>query len=716
VFDALRFMTLNRASLTILFLAVPCAAAWNSEQKGWSLATSGIVTQLSNLPQGLLFRTEQSPATEEEARNLLAGPWRIRTRDELLSTIDSLLQDHGNRMELAWNYSRAVNLARWGYGANFLSEDETWNLIVPAAQRLQLSFGSWQELGLAYLNARSRWYTNEDTSRRAAEYAYRVLLTDPAGPWRKYPWNLDLGNGQHVPPSAVKTAWLEIAAHPAGLICVRLGVPDHTAAERYDSAIEEAVGCHPQITGERHNGPDLILDTECVRSGTLRGSQVVADFHLEPIAEQLRREGVTQLFTYIENITRGDSNVFPKAYDSWVENSWQWHVDYRSLRRPLPDITLIYGIPPRDVQVFVAAAGFFVIASLLGAWMLRHRDWASYFPTLFWGSWIVLTISFHGLAIAGFRSGKEGIGADVQTLIWYGAAALLLRAVTGVLIWPELRAAVSRRQALEISLSRSLAEIPFAIVLVLLCNPHNPLNLATLIVMLAMAAASAFIAWHLLRLALGEKGGSVQDGELHDAVFATARRLHVRLRRLYIQPENIGPRVAPSVGSNRDLMIPERLLRAASRREINSVVTYELMLIKKRHLKDIWVTLVPILVVFAWRAYLYQTSGTENFTLLREAGIMMSAFGAFQKSQGKVQSGAEKAFLAAGGDAEGWIACLARIARLAGTRFSAGLFEGIAKRCGVARERVPILIEVGFPETGHYAIPSFKRDKLDLFS
>ncbi len=95
---------------------------------------------------------------------------------------------------------------------------------------------------------------------------------------------------------------------------------------------------------------------------------------------------------------------------------------------------------------------------------------------------------------------------------------------------------------------------------------------------------------------------------------------------------------------------------------------------------------------------------------------MMSAFGAFQKSQGKVQSGAEKAFLAAGGDAEGCIACLARIARLAGTGFSLKLFEGIAKRCGVARERVPTLIDVGFPETGHYAIPSFKREKLDLFS
>ncbi len=145
-------------------------------------------------------------------------------------------------------------------------------------------------------------------------------------------------------------------------------------------------------------------------------------------------------------------------------------------------------------------------------------------------------------------------------------------------------------------------------------------------------------------------------------------------------------------------MIPERLLRAASRREINGVVTYELLLIKNSHLSGIWVTVVPTLVVFAWRAYLHQTGATENFTLIREAGIMMSAFGTFQKSQGKVQYGAEKAFRTAGGDAEGWIACLARIARVAGTGFSLKLFEGIAKRCGVARERVPTLIVLVSPK------------------
>ena len=710
-------MTRLRTLLAFVILALPCAGAWSSEQKGWALGTGGILTQMGYERHDVLYDNAPSPAAEREGRSQLASWWDVHTKAELLSTIHSLLSEQGDRVLIVWNYSRAVRVARWGYAAKLLSEDEAWNIIMPMAQRLQLTVGSWQELGLDYLNGRTRWYTREDVSRRWAENAYRVLLTNPESPWRKYPWNLDLGNGQHVPASAVKTAWIEIAAHPAGLMCVRLQIPDHAGQDEYDSAIAEAVGCRPQTKKERRDGSDLIVDTECVRSGTTRGAQVVADLHLEPIARQLRREGVTQLFSYIENIPRGDSNLYPVAYDSWTEKGWHYHLGYHSLARPLPDATLIYGIPPQKVQAFFIAAGLFVVLSLLGAWTLRRTGWETHFPTLFWAAWIVVTVSFHGLAIAGFNSGDEGTGADIQTLAWYGMLALLLRAATEfMLLTPELRAAVSRWRAMGICWWRGMTEIPFAIVLVLLCNPQNPLDVPALIVMLAMGAATTFVAWHWLRIKLGEKGGSVKEGELYDAVFDAARRMHAPLRRLYIQPENMGPRVAPVVGSKGDLMIPERLLREANRREVDSLVGYELMLIKNRQVNAIWATVIPLAAVLCWRAYLSQTSSTENFALIREAGIMLSALGAFQKSLGKVQSGAEKAFLAAGGDAEGWVAGLARIARLAGTKFPLESCKGIATRCGIAQERVPALMDVGFPETGHYAVPDFKRDKLEMLT
>ena len=111
-----------------------------------------------------------------------------------------------------------------------------------------------------------------------------------------------------------------------------------------------------------------------------------------------------------------------------------------------------------------------------------------------------------------------------------------------------------------------------------------------------------------------------------------------------------------------------------------------------------------------------QTSFSENLTLLGEAGIAVSGFAAFQKSLRAVRSRAESAFRASGGDAEGWIAGLACLARLAGSTAPPALVQGIAKRCGIPLERVPELTEKGFPDSGDYPVPDFERDSLVLVS
>jgi len=89
---------------------------------------------------------------------------------------------------------------------------------------------------------------------------------------------------------------------------------------------------------------------------------------------------------------------------------------------------------------------------------------------------------------------------------------------------------------------------------------------------------------------------------------------------------------------------------------------------------------------------------------------------AFRKSFGAARSRAESAFRSCGGDAEGWIAGLARIAKLAGLPVPPELVEGIAKRCGVPLERVPELTENGFPDSGHYAVPEYDKKSLVLVS
>jgi len=503
------------------------------------------------------------------------------------------------------------------------------------------------------------------------------------------------------------------------LICVRVTVPDHRDELEYDTAIEETVGCRPYIKGRKKVGPDWVLDTECGQPNTLHGTQTIAQFHLEPIAEVLRREGVTQLFMIFEHQPNGtDSELSPDAADDWISNGWHWYLDTKSLRQKLPDTTLAYGVGPEGVRAFLLGALLLAAGSLTAAFVLRSRSnwWTGRFPLFFWGSWMILSVSLHGLAIAGFWSGGEALAADVRGLVWYGTLALLLRWATEIIMTaPGLRAIVpdlSFGRILYLSFCRVMTEVPIAVVLVLLCDPQRPINFATVIALIGVGAAFVFTAWNFRLLAEGIKGGRANGGELYDAICAMAKRMGVPLRRIYILPEEISPRLGPKCGSHGDLLIPERLVRSAYRRELDGIIAYQMMLIKTKYLNSFWAGLFPVIVILVWRIYNAQNAPSANVTLMAQAGMVVSAVATFGQAWRRIHSRAQKAFKAAGGDAEGWIAGLGRIARLAGTVVAPGFAEQIGKHCAVPAERVSDLVTTGFPETGHYPTPDFDRRKL----
>ena len=360
-----------RILLAAFCVALPAAAQWTEVQQQWALGAGAMLAEMATARHDLLAGVESGPEAAESRREALQEIWGVASRQDLMAQVQALLSEDGDATRIGWNFPRAINIARWGYAAGYLEEDETWSLIVPAAARLQQTFSSWQELGQVYLDARKQWYSNRLVDRRQADYAYRKLLADRESPWRKYPWNLDLGNDYHAPPSIDKTAWLELAAHPGGLICVRLTVPDHRDEVEYEAAIEDSVGCRPHITGKKRLGSDWVLDTECLRPDTLHGTQIVAKFRLEPIATLLRGEGVTQLFTTFEHQPNGiTSELFPPADDGWIKDGWQWYFTVRSLRSELPDTTLIYGVPPEEVRALQAGA---VILMAFGLVAMRRR-------------------------------------------------------------------------------------------------------------------------------------------------------------------------------------------------------------------------------------------------------------------------------------------------------------------------------------------------------
>ena len=707
-----------RILLAAICFTLPIAARSTQAQKEWFLGAGAMVAQIDGDRLDILGGAENIAEVAAARRQLLLAAWEIRSRQDLCEEIEKLLKDDRDPARIGWNFPRVINLARLGYAAGYLQEDEAWGYIAPAAERIQKTFSSWQEVGQVYLKTRAAWYSNYVSDRRQAEWAYRVLVNDQNSPWRKYPWNLDLGNGYRAPPGIDKTAWLDLAAHPEGLMCVRITVPDHRSEVEYEDAIQAAVGCRPHITGEKRIGPDWILDTECFRDGTLHGAQIAVQFHPEAIAEQLRRDGVTELITFFEHKPHGSSSeLLPVVTDNWFQDGWQWYLDMRPLRRSYPDTTLTYGVPPARVQLFMIGALLLAVTSMAGAFAARGRAWwTSRFPLFYWGAWLVLSVSYYGLAIAGFWSGGEGLGADVRGLVWYGTLALLLRWGTEIVIasaeWRAIAPEISLGRILAMSFFRVMAEVPVATVMVLLCDPQRPLNLATVLALLGVGAAIALIAWHFRMRAEGIRGGLTKEGELHDAIRAMATRMGVSLRRLYILPEDTSPRLGPKAGGYGDLLIPERLLQSAYRREVDGIVGYELMLIKTKYLNSFWAGLLPIVVILVWRVYNAQNAPSAGTSLVAQGGMVLSAFATFGKTMRGVQARAQAAFKVSGGDAEGWIAGLARLARLSGAEMAPEVAEQVARKCGVDFERLPDLMEKGFPETGHYPIPDYDHRTL----
>lgn len=210
-------------------------------QKGWALAASAILTQRNGQRHDLLGGSERTVASVREWKRIMSEWWGINSRADLLAAL-KWLEEGGQRQDfeqlgalveslsptqleelraraqesqeathklqmvekyyralgkkslLGWDYGRYISLCRWGYLVGYLTEGEAWARILPAAQTLQRTFDSWKDLGENYLIGREFWSPHE-TKKNGPLYheAYQKLLNDPASPWHRYAWDLDLG-------------------------------------------------------------------------------------------------------------------------------------------------------------------------------------------------------------------------------------------------------------------------------------------------------------------------------------------------------------------------------------------------------------------------------------------------------------------------------------------------------------------------------------------
>ncbi|MFB7538418.1 DUF1266 domain-containing protein [Streptomyces zaomyceticus] len=134
------------------------------------------------------------------AQDLGAHPSSVRHIEELVRRIvryearfraEGLLPPDGRvRRAVAYDYGRAVNLARWGLSARFCAPPEAEQAIVHAGALARSAYGSWQDYSTGYALGRVLRFDGEEYGPYHEQNvaAHRVLTEHEGSPWRNLPW------------------------------------------------------------------------------------------------------------------------------------------------------------------------------------------------------------------------------------------------------------------------------------------------------------------------------------------------------------------------------------------------------------------------------------------------------------------------------------------------------------------------------------------------
>jgi hypothetical protein len=103
---------------------------------------------------------------------------------------------HGATLPIAaWDFGRYINLCRWGVVCGWITEQEAWDRIIPAARLLQSSYTSWDNFAADYLLGRNFWSPQDAADNETIRYRITLLKQPPKGLWASIDWNQSLGAG-----------------------------------------------------------------------------------------------------------------------------------------------------------------------------------------------------------------------------------------------------------------------------------------------------------------------------------------------------------------------------------------------------------------------------------------------------------------------------------------------------------------------------------------
>ncbi|MFI5889792.1 DUF1266 domain-containing protein [Actinoplanes sp. NPDC051513] len=91
---------------------------------------------------------------------------------------------------LAYDWGRAVNMARWGYKVRYLKEQQATEYVLRAGKQAFGRYTSWGDFSAGYALGRVLRFDNDefDVWYATVLEPHQTLFTDPASPWLRLAW------------------------------------------------------------------------------------------------------------------------------------------------------------------------------------------------------------------------------------------------------------------------------------------------------------------------------------------------------------------------------------------------------------------------------------------------------------------------------------------------------------------------------------------------
>jgi Protein of unknown function (DUF1266) len=105
---------------------------------------------------------------------------------------DGLLPPNGIvNSVLGYDFGRAVNLARWGFGGRFCDYRAAESIVLRAGELTRQRYASWADFGAGYALGRVLRFDNEEYGHMYDSVLgpHRMLMYDQASPWRHVPFS-----------------------------------------------------------------------------------------------------------------------------------------------------------------------------------------------------------------------------------------------------------------------------------------------------------------------------------------------------------------------------------------------------------------------------------------------------------------------------------------------------------------------------------------------